>query len=619
MSRTLLTTSLFAGILSLGCPTFVHTQESVRVREKERAGDDALRQRVVELAICLDTSGSMDGLIDAARQKLWSIVNDLALATPAPKLRVALITYGNTGHPAENGWVHVQTGFTEDLDKVSELLFGLTTNGGDEYVGRVVQTAVQELDWNLSDDALKIIFVAGNESADQDPKASFRDQCRAAIARGIMVNPIYCVYGSDAPDVASGWREIASLADGQYAAIDQQNGTVVIETPYDAALSMLSSAVNATYIPFGAQGQAGWANQMRQDANAQTLNTEAAAQRAQTKGGAMYHCSWDLVDACSRQEIKLAEVKDEDLPVNMRAMTAGQRQAYLDEMQTARAAIQKQITDLTTQRQAWVTEWQKRQAVDESRSFDFAVRNIVREQAAARGFSFKSDAAEPKTEPGEPMKPVDLGSAHLFVKIAGRWIDTVHANEFMQLERDGKAGEIEPIERGTPEYDAVLKQLPQTHQAAATALDAEAVVRVGETWHRLAPAAKQQDEAATTAGRVAAIQPTSTSTDIRMSTDIADPAARADVEKRFVAVDGVWVDKRLADQYRADPRHAQREYGMGYPVMAIYLDPAFETALRTLDAEYAAVIRKAFAHVSGNVIMIAIVDGKPVAFVDLRC
>lgn len=312
-------------------------------------------------------------------------------------------------------------------------------------------------------------------------------------------------------------------------------------------------------------------------------------------------------------------MKDEDLPVNMRAMTAGQRQAYLDEMQTARAAIQKQITDLTTQRQAWVTEWQKRQAVDESRSFDFAVRNIVREQAAARGFSFKSDAAEPKTEPGEPMKPVDLGSAHLFVKIAGRWIDTVHANEFMQLERDGKAGEIEPIERGTPEYDAVLKQLPQTHQAAATALDAEAVVRVGETWHRLAPAAKQQDEAATTAGRVAAIQPTSTSTDIRMSTDIADPAARADVEKRFVAVDGVWVDKRLADQYRADPRHAQREYGMGYPVMAIYLDPAFETALRTLDAEYAAVIRKAFAHVSGNVIMIAIVDGKPVAFVDLRC
>ena len=132
---------------------------------------------VIELAICLDTSGSMDGLINSARQKLWTIVNDLAKAEPTPTLRVALLSYGNDGHNEENGWVKVETPFTEDLDTVSQMLFGLTTNGGTELVGRVVQTSLEELDWYPSTGALRMIFVAGNESANQDEKVAVRTIC----------------------------------------------------------------------------------------------------------------------------------------------------------------------------------------------------------------------------------------------------------------------------------------------------------------------------------------------------------------------------------------------------------------------------------------------------------
>ena len=143
------------------------------------AGDASAEanEHVIELAICLDTSGSMDGLINSARQKLWTIVNDLALAEPTPTFRVALLSYGNDGHNAENGWVKVETPFTEDLDTVSQMLFGLTTNGGTELVGRVVQTSLQELDWHPSAGALRTIFVAGNESADQDDHVAARAIC----------------------------------------------------------------------------------------------------------------------------------------------------------------------------------------------------------------------------------------------------------------------------------------------------------------------------------------------------------------------------------------------------------------------------------------------------------
>jgi hypothetical protein len=352
--------------------------------------------RVINLAICLDTSGSMSGLIDAARQKIWDIVNDLALAEPTPDLRVALLTYGSPAYGAETGWVQVCTPFTEDLDLVSQRLFELTTSGGDEYVGRVLHAADSDLQWHPSDDALKLIVVAGNESADQDPEIPFRDACRAAIGNGIMVNAIYC--GNPMSGDAPGWREVASLADGQFASIDQDNGTIVITTPFDDQLTALSAEINKTYIAFTAEGQIAAANQQAQDANASGMNSAAAASRAQTKGGALYRNSWDLVEATKAEDFKLEDVKDEDLPEAMRGMTLDERKAYIQSMADQRAAIQQEITALGQQRQAFIAEEMKKQAVDQSKAFGQVLRAAVREQARQKGYQFE----EPETEPEQP-------------------------------------------------------------------------------------------------------------------------------------------------------------------------------------------------------------------------
>jgi hypothetical protein len=345
-------------------------------------------QRAVDLAICLDTSGSMSGLIESAKTKLWEIVNDLALAKPAPKLRVALLTYGNDGHSAENGWVTVDSPFTDDLDLISQKLFALTTNGGTELVGRVLKVANEQLQWTPSDDALKLIVVAGNESADQDQQFSFRDVCKQTITKGVMINSIYC--GNLADDIAPGWKEVSTLADGHFAAIDHNNGTIVISTPFDNELVSMNDSLNRTYIAFGAMGQWSSANQQEQDRNAASINTAVAAQRVGCKGSAMYcNTGWDLVDACKKADFKLEDVKAEDLPENMRAMTLEQRKQYVADMQKQRGEIQVKVADLNLKRQSFVDAEMKKQNNGNDNSFDAAIRKAIRSQAASKGFTFE--------------------------------------------------------------------------------------------------------------------------------------------------------------------------------------------------------------------------------------
>ena len=422
-------------------------------------------EHIVELAICLDTSGSMDGLINSARQKLWTIVNDLAKAEPTPKLRMALLSYGNDGHNSENGWVKVETPFTEDLDTVSQMLFALTTNGGTELVGRAVQTSLQELDWHPSAGALRMIFVAGNESADQDDQVAARTICKEAAERGIDVNLIYCVYGDDDSEIRPGWRELARLGNGEFAMIDQNNGTVVIATPYDQKLIRLSAELNKTYIPFGAAGEAGCSNQAAQDANAVQLNATNAASRAATKAGKLYSCaSWDLVDASRSGQVDLATVDEKDLPEDMRALTYAQRVAKVDAMQQRRTKLQSQINELAQRRQTMLTEEMARRATTNIGSFDLAIRSAIRTKAEALGFTFSplGTTVEILTPPIEVV-----GTTDYFVQFVGPSMDTWVANdlvvEFEDARLDGKDFTHDRrVTPGTPAATALTESLP-TH------------------------------------------------------------------------------------------------------------------------------------------------------------
>lgn len=335
----------------------------------------------VDLVICLDTSGSMDGLIDSARVTLWDIVNAIGTAQPMPRLRVALLTFGNDGHVADRGWVNVDANFTNDLDSLYERLFALTTNGGQEYVARVVDTSLRELSWSTDPGALRIVYVAGNEAATQDPSMSVGDVMRAARERGIYVNAIYC--GAEGGE-AGGWREAAHQGGGQFFTIDQ-NGVTAIETPYDAELAELSTQLNATYIAYGGEGAAGAARQQAQDSNAGSMGLAVLASRAASKATANYsNATWDFVDAVKQNEVKVEEVPVEELPEQMRSMSVDERKAYVEKNATEREAISAKIKEANAKREAWLKEKRMADAATGQSTLKTAILESLADQAATR-------------------------------------------------------------------------------------------------------------------------------------------------------------------------------------------------------------------------------------------
>src|SRR5262249_41892181 len=175
----------------------------------------------VQLAILLDTSNSMDGLIDQAKTQLWNVVNEFVRARKngrPPAIQVALFEYGKSSLPSHEGFVRLILPLTDDLDRVSEELFALKTNGGEEYCGWVIRDAINRLEWSRSREVYKAIFIAGNEPFTQG-SVDFRASCRTAIERGILVNTIFC--GANHEGGQTGWKDGAILADGRYMSIDQ--------------------------------------------------------------------------------------------------------------------------------------------------------------------------------------------------------------------------------------------------------------------------------------------------------------------------------------------------------------------------------------------------------------
>jgi len=337
----------------------------------------------IDLVIALDTSDSMQNLIDAARLSLWDIVNDLQLAEPRPTLRVGLLAYGSPAYDRDTGWVRVETDLTTDLDFVSERLFELTTSGGSEYVGRALQTAVEELSWVPSYDTLKLVFVAGNEPADQDPEVDFRDAGLLAADHGISVTVIFC--GSPNQEQAETWKELALEADGRFAAIDHRGGPVVVRTPYDQELAQLGAALNDTFIPLGETGRERQRNLARQDTNASKLSPAAAAARARTKAMPGYSAGWDLISALESGR-SLDEIDVRDLPEALQRMSVEEREAYVAEQRATRARLQQEIAELTAKRQRSMIEQVEAKGLDMSKTFDSAVRESIRSQVREKGF-----------------------------------------------------------------------------------------------------------------------------------------------------------------------------------------------------------------------------------------
>jgi hypothetical protein len=364
---------------------FIYSLSSLANQNSENIPE---QNNSIQLALLLDTSNSMDGLIDQAKSQLWKIVNELATTKKEGRqvnLYVALYEYGKDAIPLQEGHLRNIVPFTQDLDKISEELFNLKTNGGDEFCGKVILNAVNNLQWDKSNDNLKIIFIAGNEPFTQGD-VNYKEACKKAIKRGIIVNTIFC--GDYNEGVHTYWKDGADLADGKYINIDQNAELVHIQAPQDDEIIKLGQELNKTYIAFGNTGNEMKTRQAAQDANAITMSNEVMVQRSVSKSGTQYNNSgWDLVDAKKDGKVKVEELKDEELPAEMQKMSLTERKEYLDKMGKQREQIQQKINQLNDDRNKYVA--QKMLENKNENTLDAAMIKAIREQAKQKNYSFK--------------------------------------------------------------------------------------------------------------------------------------------------------------------------------------------------------------------------------------
>jgi len=387
--------ALFTAVFAV-CAGFAVAEE----KQEDSAKEPKKAERPkIQMAILLDTSSSMAGLLNQARSQLWTIANEFTEAKRGgvrPEVQVALLEFGAGRLSEESQWTRQVVPLTTNLDKISEELNALTAvgrqGGSNEYCGKIIELAVSELKWSDSPKDLKCIFIAGNESFAQGP-VDYHKACRAAADKGVTVSTIFC--GSAEEGERLGWKDGATLADGSYSNIDHNREELVIAAPQDAELATLSSELNKTYLAYGdKQRRAEFGKrQLAQDEAAADASPAAAADRARVKGSALYRFGEaDLVDGIAAGRVKLEDVKEDELPEELRNLKPEERQTQIDKMAKRRHQLQKKIAELSSQREKYVAEARKKVAGDRVRTLNDALIESVREQAEQKQFDLKPDS-----------------------------------------------------------------------------------------------------------------------------------------------------------------------------------------------------------------------------------
>lgn len=343
------------------------------------------KKNTIKVALLLDTSNSMDGLIHQAKAQLWEIVNELSYAkcdNEKPNLEIALYEYGNDNLPASEGHIRQVLAFSNDLDEISEKLFSLTTRGGNEFCGHVIQTSMDQLDWGSNTKDLKLLFIAGNEPFTQG-RINYKDAITNALEKDVVVNTIFC--GGYEQGISGMWKDGALLGKGDYMTIAHTQNIVHIQTPYDKKIMQYNQKLNKTYIGYGTLGTANVMRQSVQDANAISVDEEIAVERAVSKSSSLYkNSSWDLVDAVENDKVKIEELKKEQLPKELQGKSKKEIEAYVKKQRDARKLIQQKIRELNEERKSYIANSKKKD--DKKSDLESAIIKAIKTQAARKNY-----------------------------------------------------------------------------------------------------------------------------------------------------------------------------------------------------------------------------------------
>jgi hypothetical protein len=363
----------------------------------------------MDVCFVLDTTGSMGGLIEGAKQKIWSIANDMVSAKPTPELRLGLIAYRDRG----DAYITKRYELTDDIDVVYDNLTKFKAAGGGdgpESVNQALHEAVTAMSWSEDRKTLKIIFLVGDAPPHMDYKddVKYPDVCQAAVKKDLIINTIQCGSMGGTKDI---WQDIANKAEGKYVAIAQSGGVNVIATPMDAEVADLSAKLAGTRMGYGGgdapfREKAKAAREAAEDAPAPTAaargtymgkaaaldelpegisEADKAAFAKRVKDG-----EFELVDALEKKVVTLSDLKEEELPEVLRKLEPGAREGFVAERMAERKKLEARLGELSKRRADFIAAKKKElAAAGKKDGFDDEVFRMVREQAAKKGITYE--------------------------------------------------------------------------------------------------------------------------------------------------------------------------------------------------------------------------------------
>ena len=394
--NTILGAALFA--LTLGIIAFYPQTNATNVVIDDPIDGpiNANGQPVVDVVFVLDTTGSMSGLIDTAKEKIWSIATTMASAQPTPEIRIGLVGYRDRG----DDYVTKTIDLSADLDSVYASLMDFQAGGGGdmpESVNAGLSAALNDMSWSERDQAYQVIFLVG----DAPPHTDYHDEAQypqilaEARQRGIVVNAIQC---GGVPATLTAWSDIAERGNGSFFQVEQSGGAVAYSTPYDAELASLSARLDETRIYYGSEEERDEmaAKQSATEKLSALASDEAKARRAvfnASEAGRYNRLGKkELVASVAAGDVTLSEIPEAELPAAVQAVKPAARAAYLKDIAEEREQVQERLRELAASRDDFI-----KQKIDEDGgaddSLDKKLYETIARQAAAEGLEYSDGPA----------------------------------------------------------------------------------------------------------------------------------------------------------------------------------------------------------------------------------
>ena len=342
----------------------------------------------IEVCFVLDTTGSMSGLIEGAKQKIWSIANEMISAKPTPQLKLGLVGYRDKG----DDYVVRSFQLTDDIDAIYAHLHSFEAAGGGdtpESVNEGLAEAIEKMPWSQERGVLKIIFLVGDAPPHMDyadgPK--YPDLCRVAAKKDLIINTVQC---GNIVETTPIWQAIAKLSEGSYVAIAQTGNMAVVATPMDEKLGELNRRMGATLIPYGDKDLRRKVGAKQALAEAAPASAAAARLSYNAKTSKAVQGRGELLDALANGGLKLEAIDKDQLPDEFQKLSREEIKSRITQARKDRAALQKDIEELGKKRDAFIQAENKRlAAAGKGDGFDEKVAQTIRQQGEKKGIKYE--------------------------------------------------------------------------------------------------------------------------------------------------------------------------------------------------------------------------------------